>query len=201
MSSTRPLINPDELQASDVVEMEDDPPVVQRMIEDQPRMIAIADAPRNGLPLANGDVQQSSSSLPGRVQPANPPSAQLTPTPYANMSPLPGQSTTRSARPQEEMVAYGPSRSGRSTRRALEYIASPDKETVKRELEEQRIETRRLMEELEQAAKYNGDLRATYHEQAESALRHQQQEFELSSQDFANKNQTMVRLQKREYEA
>ena len=201
MSSTRPLINPDELQADDVVEMEDDPPVVQRMIEDQQRMLPIADAPRNGLPLANGDVPQSSTSLPGRVQPANPPSAQLTPTPYANMSPLPGQGSIRAARSQEEIVAYGPSRSGRSTRRALEYIASPDKETVKRELEEQRIETRRLTEELEQAAKYNGDLRASYHEQAESALRHQQQEFELSSQDFVNKNQTMVRLQKREYEA
>ena len=64
MSSTRPLINPHELQADDVVEMEDDPPVVQRMIEDQQRMLPIADAPRNGLPLANGDVPQSSISLP-----------------------------------------------------------------------------------------------------------------------------------------
>ena len=171
MSSSRPgLINPHELQSTDEIETEDVAPA----IEDQPRMLPIADAPSNGLQLANGNVSQRSDPLPARVQPANPPSAMtVTPQPYANMSPLQDAPQDRVARGSQDIQRYGPSSSIRTARRALEYTASPDKETVKRELEEQRIETRRLTDELQQAARYNGDLRRNYHEQAENALRHQ----------------------------
>ena len=61
------------------------------------------------------------------------------------MSPLPGQEQMGLARRTEDFVAYGQQGSVRTTsRRAFEYVATPDKETVTRELEEHRIETQRL---------------------------------------------------------
>ena len=163
-------------------------------IEDRPRMIPIADAPSNGTQFANSNVQQPSSVPPARVQPANPPSALSTPAPYANMSPLQDAAPTRLARSQQTNAPYGPSRSGRSTRRALEYIASPDKETVKKELEEQRVESQRLTEELHKAAQYNERLRNRYHTHAEEALRNQQQEFEQAHDNYDRMNKTICLL-------
>ena len=147
MSSTRPeLINPHELQSSDRVDMDDAPPGALA-IADRPQMLPLEDAPSNGQQLANGNVQQSLVPRPAMVQPVNPPSvkapppAMVTPQPYANMSPLQDGEQDRAARGSQDISSYGPSRSVRSARRALEYIVSPDKETVKRDLEEQRIMT------------------------------------------------------------
>ena len=217
MSSTRPeRINPHELHNQDVVEMDDAVPG-QLAIADRPQALPLADAPRNGqqsqqaLPLpnapsngpqnANGNVQQSLIPAPSRIQPSNPPSAIATTNPVANMSPLQDVENSRAAREPQTTTPYGPSRSGRSARRALEYNTSPDKETVKRELEEQRIATRRLNDELQTAARYNENLRRDFHRQAEDALRDQQREFEQSHNDYVRMNQTLTRLETREYEA
>ena len=186
--------------------MDDAPPGALALMDRQ-QMLPLEDAPRNGLQLANGNVQLSLVQRPAMGTPANPPSvpalppAMVTPQPYANMSPLQDQEQDRAARGSQEIVSYGPSRSVRSARRALEYNTSPDKETVKRELEEQRIETRRLSEELQQAAQYNENQRNLFHRQTEDALRHQQQEFENSQADYVRMNETVVRLRQREYEA
>ena len=149
MSSTRPeRLNPNELHSQDAVAMDDAVPG-QLAIAERPQALPLADAPRNGqpspqaLPLpnapsngpqnANGNVQQSLVPIQSGTQPSNPPSALATPNPVANMSPLQDVENSRAAREPSTTTPYGPARSSRSTRRALEYNTSPDKATVKRE--------------------------------------------------------------------